>query len=86
MAIAWSDHFKKVYKKKPPEMQAAIQKCLRKLASDINLPGLNVHRVKGTNGVWEAYIDDGNRITFHYDDRGIVLRNNCNHDILTRRP
>jgi hypothetical protein len=35
--------------------------------------------------VWEAYIDQANRVTFHWDDQGrIVLRRNCNHAILQR--
>lgn len=36
-------------------------------------------------GVWEAYVDRGNRVTFEYAvDGSIVLRNHCNHDILKR--
>ena len=42
--------------------------------------------MQGHRGVWEAYVDRANRVTFHYADDGtIVLRKNCNHDIL-RRP
>ena len=36
----------------------------------------------GAPGVWEAYIDDANRVTFHWDEGRIVLRKNCGHDIL----
>ena len=35
--------------------------------------------------MWEAYVDQPNRLTFHYDAERIALRKNCNHDIL-RRP
>jgi hypothetical protein len=35
--------------------------------------------------VWEAYVDNANRVTFHWKDGVIVLRRNCSHDIL-RRP
>jgi hypothetical protein len=39
--------------------------------------------MQGYKGVYEAYVDKGNRVTFHYDDAGrIVMRNHCNHDIL----
>ena len=41
--------------------------------------------MQGHRGVWEAYVDRANRVTFHYDGETIVLRKNCNHDIL-RRP
>jgi hypothetical protein len=66
-------------------MQVAIMRCVALLAEDPRHPGLHTHRVQGTRGVWEAYVDDANRITFHYDDDRIVLRKNCNHSIL-RRP
>jgi hypothetical protein len=67
-------------------MRAAIARCLVKLGKDPTIPGLRVHQVEGTPGVWEAYVDDANRVTFHYDGAVMVLRNNCNHDILKRRP
>jgi hypothetical protein len=66
-------------------MQFAIARCLELLADNPRHPGLRTHRVQGAPGVWEAYVDRANRVTFHYDGPAIVLRNNCNHDIL-RRP
>jgi hypothetical protein len=32
----------------------------------------------------EAYVDMKNRITWHWEDGEIVLRNHCNHSILKR--
>jgi hypothetical protein len=66
-------------------MQVSIARCLALLAENPRHPGLHTHRVQGSAGVWEAYVDSANRVTFHYDGPKIVLRNNCNHDIL-RRP
>ena len=77
--------FKKTVKKKEPVLQAAIARCIALLATDPRHPGLEAHRVQGFPGVWEAYVDRANRVTFHYDGPRIVLRHNCNHDIL-RRP
>ena len=77
--------FKRTAKKKPAQLRAAIARCVELLADDPRHPGLRTHRVQGTPGVWEAYIDQANRVTFHYDGDKIVLRKNCNHDIL-RRP
>ena len=65
-------------------MQLAIARCLELLADNPRHPGLRTHRVQGAPGVWEAYVDRANRVTFHYDGSTIVLRNNCNHDILHR--
>ena len=82
-----SPSFRKRFKKKPPEMQDAITRCIKLLAEDPRHPGLNTHRMRGIRGVWECYVDAGNRVTFHYADDGhIVLRNHCNHDMLTRNP
>jgi len=63
-------------------MQAAIARCIELLGDNPRHPGLHTHRVQGTAGVWEAYVDRANRVTFHWAGPAIVLRNNCNHDIL----
>lgn len=63
-------------------MRAAIARCVELLADNPHHPGLHVHRIVGRKGVWEAYVDDANRVTFHWEDGKIVLRKNCNHTIL----
>jgi len=65
-------------------LRAAIARCVELLADNPRHPGLQTHRLQGSPGVWEAYIDQANRVTFHYDGSVIVLRKNCNHDILSR--
>ena len=68
-------------------MQAAIATTIDRLANNPRHPGLQTHQVGGEPGVWESYVDDSNRLTFHYDDDGgIVLRNHCNHDMIRRNP
>jgi len=59
---------------------------MQRLEENPRHPSLQTHPVRGTRGVFEAYIDDGNRITFHYGKGHIVLRTHCNHDILKRNP
>ena len=87
MAFEIPPRFKRVLKRKPPAMQAAIYECIARLDEDPRHPGLNTHRVRGKRGVWEAYVDSGNRVTFEYADDGtLVMRNNCNHDMLRRNP
>ena len=78
--------FKRVAKKKEPRLRAAIARCVQLLGDDPQHPGLHTHRVQGAPGVWEAYVDEANRVTFHYAGSTIVLRNNCNHDIVRRSP
>ena len=36
----------------------------------------------GHEGVFEAYVDKKNRVTFHYAEGRIVMRKHCNHNIL----
>lgn len=76
--------FKRRLDKKPPALQAAIIECYTRLSENTRHPGLRTHRVQGVPGVFEAYIDKANRLTFHYDAGRIVLRNHCNHEILKR--
>jgi mRNA-degrading endonuclease YafQ of YafQ-DinJ toxin-antitoxin module len=79
--------FRKRASKKPKAMQDKIALCIRKLVENPRDQTLRVHKMKGREGIWEAYVDnDGNRITFEWDGPTIVLRNNCNHDMLYRNP
>lgn len=81
-----SPNFKKVLKRKEKGMQEAVQECIQQLSMNPRHPGLNTHKMRGKKGVWEAYVDQGNRVTFEWDGDTIVLRNNCNHDMLYRNP
>jgi len=81
--------FKKVARKKPKPMQEKIAECIRLLVENPRNPKLQTHKMRGKKGIWECYVDnDGNRVTFEYssDKRTIILRNNCNHDMLYRNP
>jgi mRNA-degrading endonuclease RelE of RelBE toxin-antitoxin system len=78
--------FRKILKKKPADQQANILRCIKRLVENPRHPSLQTHPVRGSKGVFEAYVDMGNRVTFQYGDEGqIVMLNNCKHDIL-RRP
>lgn len=78
--------FKKRLRKKPPEMRTAIEDAVTQLRKDWRYPGLRTCRVQNKAGVYEARVNGGNRLTFHWDNDTIVLRNHCNHDILDRQP
>lgn len=74
--------FKRRLAAKPVEMQRAVLECLDRLSADPRYPSLQTHRIQGTKVVWEAYVDQSNRVTFHYEHGRIVMRNHCNHDII----
>jgi hypothetical protein len=78
------DHFKQRVDAKAAPLAGAIAKCVHQLGANPRHPSLQTHRVHGIRNpkVFEAYVDKKNRVTFHWEDGKIVLRNNCNHDIL----
>lgn len=78
--------FKKRLKKKETDLQASVWKCIDLLGENPFHPGLESHKVQGTDGVFESYVDSANRVTWHYGDDCIVLRNHCNHDIVKHNP
>lgn len=53
-----------------------------RLGENTRHPGLQTHPIRGKPGVFEAYVDRSNRLTFHYEEGCIVLREHCSHDIL----
>jgi hypothetical protein len=78
--------FRKRLRKKPLQLQGAILECVQRLSFDPRYPGLQAHRVQGTAGVWEAYVDRSNRVTYHYEGGAIVMRNHCDHRIIDENP
>jgi hypothetical protein len=88
--LAIPPSFKRTLRSKPMDMQGAVLRCIELLGSNTRHPSLNTHPVQGTKGVYEAYVDAGNRVTFHYEraegERSIVLRRHCNHDIIRQNP
>lgn len=71
--------------KKPPDMQGAINACFRQLRENPHHPGLKTSKVGGRRGVFEARVDQKNRVTFFWDGPRIVIENHCNHDIVRGR-
>lgn len=83
LPVEITTNFKKHLAGKPKEIQKKTLQKIRLLATDPRHHSLQVHRVRGTNGVWEAYIDLAYRLTFEYGANGaIVLRNNNGHEVL----
>lgn len=85
-SIRLAASFKKRFQGKEPDLQAAILECVQRLGENPRHPSLQTHPVRGTKKpkVFEAYVDMKNRVTWHWEDGIIVLRNHCNHEILKR--
>ena len=79
--------FKRRLAKKTREMRAAVVECVERLADNPRHPSLQTDKVRGAEGVFEAYVDRSNRVTFNYDEDGrIVMRKHCTHDAVLRNP
>jgi hypothetical protein len=77
--------FKKRLGKKTPEMQGAILKTIDKLAVNPRSPGLHTHKLPSHGkGVFDAYVDGSNRVTWRWEDSAIMLLNHCNHSIVNK--
>ncbi len=82
-----TERFRKMYRKKSQAQQQKVERALELLGDNPRHPGLETHRIRGTRSIWECYIDDSMRITFEYGPGStIILRNNCNHDIVSKSP
>ncbi len=78
--------FEKAYKALPPEVKERIKDALIKLANDIRYPSLQVKKIKGTRGIWEARVNLDYRITFEMTKNCIILRNVGHHDSALNNP
>ncbi len=87
-ALRIDPSFRHRLKKKEAPLCAAILQTVQRLGENPRHQGLRTHPVQGTSDpkVFEAYVDKKNRVTWHWDDGTIVLRNHCNHDIVKRTP
>jgi hypothetical protein len=89
MQYILTDNFKRKYDGKEESSQDSIDGAIRKLIADIRYPGLHCHKIKGLRGrksIFEAYINDEDRLTFEYGDDAIIFRTNCHHDAVLRNP
>jgi hypothetical protein len=86
--IATEKRFRRDLHKKPAALQGTILATVKRLGENPRHPSLRSKQVQGTTApkVFEASVDMRNRITWHWEDGVIVLRNHCNHDILKKRP
>lgn len=84
--VAIDKSFKRRLAKKPAKLQGAILEAVQRLREDPYHPSLHTKKMQGQRDVFEARVDQANRITFHWEGDTIYLRNHCNHDVLIRSP
>ena len=82
--VIYSDTFVKCYKSLPKTIKQKVLKQINLLLSDPQSPSLQIHRVHGTKGIWELYVDKKYRITFERSGNTYFFRVVGTHDILKK--
>ena len=64
IVIELSERGRKDDRAMPKPIQGKFKKQLRFLAENPRHPSLRIHRIRGSSGYWEFYIDDSYRCVF----------------------
>ena len=64
IVIELTERLRKDYQALPKSIQSKFRKQLRFLGENPRHPSLNIHRIRGSSGYWEFYIDDAYRCVF----------------------
>lgn len=81
-----TERFKTAYKSLAKGLKRQTKEALKKMASDLRHPSLQVKKIKGTRDIWEARVSLDCRLTFNMVKDKIVLRNVGRHDETLKRP
>ena len=79
--------FVRDYKKLTPEQQELARKQFNLFKQDYNHPSLKVHKMGGSDVIYEGHVSDVTVFTFHFEDdeetgeRTAVFRRIGSHDV-----
>lgn len=76
--------FQKDYDKLPDSIKEKVKKQFVFLIESPGYPSLQVHKVQGTNGVQEGYVNYHYRLTFQIEGDLLVLRRVGTHEVLKK--
>ena len=81
--VEYTSRFERSLKRKRRlHLAERVEETVVRVLIDPDSNALRVHKIKGTDTVWEAYVDKANRVTLERDGDTVVFRNNCRHDII----
>jgi len=91
MIFRRTERFRKAFRSLPANIQSKTLKAFALFGQNQRHPSLQIKKMQGRDGIWEARIDQKYRFTFHYEKRGqaeilCVLRNVDNHDECLKNP
>ncbi len=80
--LEYTDTFKRLYKKLPPEIQKRIDKTLLLLERNPGYPSLYFKKMEGTEDIYEWRVSDNYRGTLKKIGKTAYLRKVGTHNIL----
>ena len=86
-----TERFRDAFRALPADIQKKTLKALALFGQNQRHPSLQVKKIKGRDGIWEARVDQKYRFTVHFErgNKGelvCVLRNVDNHDECLKNP
>lgn len=91
MIFRRTDRFLEAFRALPAGIGRKMHKALALFGKDQRHPSLEVKKLQGRDGIWEARVNQKNRFTVHYEKDAsgetiCVLRNVDNHDECLKNP
>ncbi|MHB9094260.1 MAG: hypothetical protein ACYC21_06275 [Eubacteriales bacterium] len=84
--IHYTEYFIEKVSALSPEIKKALKKKLSLMMKNPRHPSLGAKKVQGQEGIFEASITRGIRMTWQYSEDGILLRNIDEHDKALKKP
>jgi mRNA-degrading endonuclease RelE of RelBE toxin-antitoxin system len=86
-----TERFLEAFRSLPADIQRKMLKALALFGQDQRHPSLEIKKLQGRDGVWEARVDQKYRFTVHYEKDAsgetiCVLRNVDNHGECLKNP
>lgn len=86
MPLVFTNRFKKAYQKLLADIQQKVKKALTFLNKNPHHPSLQVHKIQGTDNIYEGRVDQKYRFSFQFEGNDKILRNVDNHDECLKNP
>jgi len=84
--IHYTEYFIEKVSKLSPKIKRALKNKLSLMLENPRHPSLRAKKVQGYEGIFEASITMGIRMTWQYTEDGILLRNIDEHDRALKNP
>ena len=85
--IKFTKRFLKLFARLPAPIQEKVKKQIRMLADNPRHPSLQTKPIQGTEGIYEARVDQNYRMTYEREaEEPLLLRVVARHDEAIKKP